>query len=367
MRTGCASARSAAGSRSSISRNMQRNLCKEIFACQVTPARRLESVWLRRARGRGREAPLSAADSRSRAVSAPALVQRSASRESRRASPPSRPPTTIPPAGGRRRTPRGRARPEGRLVDLDRPTDRGLGRRGKAVRRQLRRRLAGVDELADRAPDDRVRTAVVDVSGQREDVGDVGGGDEALACDLGEALRPQLDAVQHGRSQPGDRNRLVERSRDGAVEQVEVIGARRAGVQSGERARDVAGGLTRPACVSRRARRDSSSAASARSRGCGRPRARRGRTPGWRRSRSPGRAGSGASRRSRGSQGARGTRRPATRRPWRARRSRSQPSSSASRARSSDQREPALPPAPATLAPRAACDARARSASRSAG
>ena len=54
---------------------------------------------------------------------------------------------------------------------------------------------------------------------------------------------PQLDAVQHGRRQPRDRDRLVERSRDGAVQQVEVIGARRAGVQSGERARDVAGGL----------------------------------------------------------------------------------------------------------------------------
>ena len=148
------------------------------------------------------------------------------------------------PAGGGAR--RGIERvPKRRFVDLDRPTDRRHGRRSKAVRRQLRRRLAGVDEVADRAPDDRVRTAVVDVSGQREDVGDVGGGDEALACDLSEALRPQLDAVQHGRGQPGDRDRLVERSWNGAVEQVEVIRARRPGVQSGERARDVAGGLTR--------------------------------------------------------------------------------------------------------------------------
>ena len=106
--------------------------------------------------------------------------------------------------------------PKRRFVDLDRPTDRRHGRR-KAVRRQLRRRLAGVDEVADRKPDDLVRTAVVDVSGQREDVGDVGGGDEALACDLSEALRPKLDAVQHGRGQPGDRDRLVERSWNGAL------------------------------------------------------------------------------------------------------------------------------------------------------
>ena len=106
-----------------------------------------------------------------------------------------------------------------RFVDLDRPTDRGHGGRREAFRCQLRRRLAGVDEVADGAPDDRVGTAVVDVSGQREDVGDVGGGDEALARDLSEALRLQLDAVQHGSGQPGDRDRLVERSRNGAVEQ----------------------------------------------------------------------------------------------------------------------------------------------------
>ena len=43
----------------------------------------------------------------------------------------------------------------------------------------------------------------------------------------------------------GDRDRLVERSWNGAGEQVEVIRARRPGVQSGERARNVAGGLTR--------------------------------------------------------------------------------------------------------------------------
>src|SRR5439155_6953707 len=42
---------------------------------------------------------------------------------------------------------------------------------------------------------------------------------------------------------PGDRDRLVERSRDGAVEQVEVIRSRRAGVKSDEGARHVAGGL----------------------------------------------------------------------------------------------------------------------------
>src|SRR5207253_10804913 len=109
----------------------------------------------------------------------------------------------------------------------------------------VRSGLAGVDEVADSAPDAVVRTAVVQVCGQREGVGAVGGGDEAIACDLSEALRPQLDAGQHGRGQPGDRDRLVERSWNGAVEQVEVIRARRPGVQSGERARDVAGGLTR--------------------------------------------------------------------------------------------------------------------------
>jgi hypothetical protein len=124
----------------------------------------------------------------------------------------------------------------------------------------LRRRLAGVDEVANRAPDDRVRTAVVDVSRQHEDVGDVGGGDETLACDLSEALRPQLQSVQHGRGQPADRDRLVERSWNDAVEQVEVIRARRAGVQSGSAPRR-RGGLTRLRAY-RKARMDSSSAAS---------------------------------------------------------------------------------------------------------
>ena len=66
-----------------------------------------------------------------------------------------------------------------------------------------------------------------------------------LSRDLSEALRPKLDAVQRRRGQLGDRDRLVERSWNGAVEQVEVIRPRRPGVQSGERARDVAGGLTR--------------------------------------------------------------------------------------------------------------------------
>jgi hypothetical protein len=142
---------------------------------------------------------------------------RSASRESRRASPPWRPPTTtrLPTGGGARG---GIERvPKHRLVDLDRPADRGHGRRGQAGRRQLRRRLAGVDELADRAPDDRVRTAVVDVTGQREDVGDVGGGDEALACDLSESApsrarcRPARTRSA-GRSRP-PRRALAERCR----------------------------------------------------------------------------------------------------------------------------------------------------------
>ena len=117
------------------------------------------------------------------------------------------------PAGGGAR--RGIERvPKRRFVDLDRTTDRGHGRRSKAVRRQLRRRLAGVDEVADRAPDDLVRSAVVDVAGQREDVGDVGGGDEALACDLSEALvrssmPSSTDAVSRRLRPP--RRALVER------------------------------------------------------------------------------------------------------------------------------------------------------------
>ena len=71
-----------------------------------------------------------------------------------------------------------------RLVDLDRPADRGLGGGGERAGRQRRRRLARLDEVADRASDDLVGAAVVELAREREDVGDVGGRDEALARDL---------------------------------------------------------------------------------------------------------------------------------------------------------------------------------------
>ena len=113
----------------------------------------------------------------------------------------------------------------------------GLGRGGEPLGGQLRRRVARVDEVAHGAADDLVRAAVVELAREREDVGDVGRGDEALARDLREALGPELDPLEHGRGQPCDRDGLVERARHGAVEQVEVVGSRRARVQRGERAR----------------------------------------------------------------------------------------------------------------------------------
>src|SRR5947208_2318242 len=49
--------------------------------------------------------------------------------------------------------------------------------------------LARVDGLANRAADDVVRAAVVELPGERKHVSDVGGSDEALARNLLEALR----------------------------------------------------------------------------------------------------------------------------------------------------------------------------------
>ena len=89
-----------------------------------------------------------------------------------------------------------------------------------------------------------MRAAVVEAAAKGEHVGDVGCRDEALARDLLEALRPQLDAIQDGRGQPRDRHRFVERPRHRPVQEVEVIGARRAGVQRRDRRGQVAGGLT---------------------------------------------------------------------------------------------------------------------------
>src|SRR6185503_1960120 len=70
-------------------------------------------------------------------------------------------------------------------------------------------------------------------------------GDEALACDLGEPPRLELDAVEHRGRQPGGRYSLVECAWNRAVQQVEVIGARRPRVEGRERARDVPCGLPR--------------------------------------------------------------------------------------------------------------------------
>ena len=58
-----------------------------------------------------------------------------------------------------------------------------------------------------------------------------------------EALGTELDPVQHRRGQPRDRDGLVERARDGAVQEVEVVGACRARVQRRERGGEVARGL----------------------------------------------------------------------------------------------------------------------------
>ena len=237
----------------------------------------------------------------------------------------------------------------------------------EARRRQRRRRLARLDEVADGPADDLVRAAVVEAALEREDVGDVGRGDEALARDLLEARRPQLDPVQHGRRQPRDRDRLVERPRDRAVQEVEVVGASRAGVQRRERGSQVAGSLAglradRGERVRVLLLRHQRARAAVRVGELDEPEllARvdlevlaelalvRGRDRERREQldvdvRLPGRVLRVLDQRRR----SRAARRAAS--------------------RSSAQREPALPPAPATLAPSGRVDARTRSASRSAG
>ena len=88
-----------------------------------------------------------------------------------------------------------------------------------------------------------MRAAVVEAALEREDIGDVGRRDEALPRDLLEARRPQLDPVQHGGREPRDRDRLVERPRNRAVQKVEVIRTSGAGVQGRECSCQVAGSL----------------------------------------------------------------------------------------------------------------------------
>ena len=158
--------------------------------------------------------------------------------------PPSPRPTTSPPGGARRRRRPGRARSRGspRRSSTGRPIAASAAAESRSGV-SADGRLAGVDEVAHGAADDLVRAAVVEPGVQGEDVGDVGGGDEALARDLLEALGVQLEPVEHRRGQPRDRDGLVERARHGAVQQVEVVGARRARVQRDERGGDVAGGL----------------------------------------------------------------------------------------------------------------------------
>ena len=173
------------------------------------------------------------------------------------------------------------------LVDLDRAADRVLGGGGQPRGGQRGRGIAGVDEVADGASDHLVGAAVVEAAFEREDVGDVGGGHEALARDLREALGMQLDAIEH-RPRSAARRRRPRRARGARCRSAGGSGrcapipcaARR----GRPRRRPPPG---RPASARPRARRGSSSAASARSRGCARRRARRARTPGSRRSRGP--------------------------------------------------------------------------------
>src|SRR5207248_9947067 len=70
-----------------------------------------------------------------------------------------------------------------RAVDRDWPAEGGFGSGGEALGRQLRRRVARVDEVADRPTYHLVRAAVVELTRKRDDVGDSGRGDEALTRD----------------------------------------------------------------------------------------------------------------------------------------------------------------------------------------
>ena len=112
-------------------------------------------------------------------------------------------------AGERRRSRVNERVPKRRFVDLDRPTERGHGRRSKAIRRQCE----DGSPASTRSRTARltiVRTAVVDVSGHARTSATSAA--VTLSRDLSEALRPQLEPVQHGSGQPADGDRLVERS-----------------------------------------------------------------------------------------------------------------------------------------------------------
>ena len=233
-------------------------------------------------RARAARSRASALSARAAAIAAAALVDHG--RDLRRA-------WTSRSGGGRPRRRRGPARPPGprprsRPGGPPWPRPPPTGARGVSA--------SGGRPSSTRArtarPDHVVGGAVVEPRLHREHVGDVGRGGEALARGPLPARGRDRHAGHHLGREPRHRDGLVEQPGDAAVEQVEVVRARRAGVQGHQGRRQVARRDARPACGSPPARRGCASGASGRSRGCGGRPARRRRTPGWPGSPGPGRA-----------------------------------------------------------------------------
>ena len=192
-----------------------------------------------------------------------------------------------------RRAPGSRAAAKRRLVELDGRRISGLGSRGHRRAGVARRRVARLDEVADSAVQRPVaRGSRPPSSASRSATS--GGGDKALA-------RPRLLGAARQYSMPSGtssaaRSRPPRRAPWPYLQEVEVIRASRAGMLVAS-CRRPGRPAAWPACVS--GSRPSADgfffcgiSALARAVGVGE---RHGRTPGWRRSRSPGRVGSDAS------------------------------------------------------------------------